>query len=834
MSLLAPWFAIAGLVAAAGPVLIHLLNRQRYRVVDWAAMDFLREAVFRNRRIMQLRDLLLLALRTACIILFGLAMARPYFSGTAGAVDPNQPVHAVVLLDNSLSMAYQKLDGDVLKDAKLKARELIEQLPRGSRISVLPTCGSAAGFSYTAYYTPEDALEAVEAIEVVDRAARGHETLDLALEACRRMPTMRAKRVVLITDQQFERWPVESLTDQLRQLGDQGVAGGVEVVDVIAPEVENAWISDFKLRDGVADLETPAVFVATVSYQGSFPRPNVELTLMIDGVTIAVQTVGLQPGQSREIEFPPYQFDVPVEAGKPTFAAAEVFINKGDNLPADDRRFAVVPVVATLPVVFVDQYGQGDEDPSRNLYGETFHLRRLLAPVTSEAIQDKQLIKIRHLRIDQLDRGALEDARLVVIAGVGNPQGTVQLLREYVQQGGNLVIAAGGEFNPADWTQEAWNNGLGILPAPLSPLVKGRLPEEARGDLETVQLDFDSLKDHDYFALEAASREELEDLYRLPYFFKMVEADVGPEVKQKMVATVAEQIEQHRRTLGEIHKKLAELDKRHPGDTSAEDRQQREQLQRQRAELEPDWLLWAAAAQAENGRRPVQDLAQQSKFSVLARYTNGLPYMVERRCGAGRVLLVTTGVFSSWNTVSLTNTVLVFDRILRGMLQDTLPGYNMDSQEQSVLPVTAAQRSAVFSLLGPEGSPQPLVVEAVGADRYGVTVKGLTRRGVYRVTATRTKSSAEEGLEAKLWEVPLAINGPADESDLVAREESELRQRAGRSGSLETAQTAPGLQRAGLQGTYFWKLLMVVVLVLLLLELLILAWPSLGGERTAS
>jgi hypothetical protein len=68
ITFLATSFAIAGLVAAAGPILIHLLNRQRFRVVEWAAMDFLRQAVRRNRRILRLRDLLLLALRTLCVL----------------------------------------------------------------------------------------------------------------------------------------------------------------------------------------------------------------------------------------------------------------------------------------------------------------------------------------------------------------------------------------------------------------------------------------------------------------------------------------------------------------------------------------------------------------------------------------------------------------------------------------------------------------------------------------------------------------------------------------------------------------------------------------------
>ena len=87
-------FALAGAVAAAGPVVIHLLNRRRFRVVSWAAMDFLREAVKRNRRILKLRDILLLILRTAAVLLFGLALARPYFASSgsgqaeSGPADP--------------------------------------------------------------------------------------------------------------------------------------------------------------------------------------------------------------------------------------------------------------------------------------------------------------------------------------------------------------------------------------------------------------------------------------------------------------------------------------------------------------------------------------------------------------------------------------------------------------------------------------------------------------------------------------------------------------------------------------------------------------------------
>ena len=68
---------LAGLTAVSIPIIIHLLNQRRYRVVKWAAMDFLRQALQQNRGILQLRDILLLTLRTAAILLFGFALARP-------------------------------------------------------------------------------------------------------------------------------------------------------------------------------------------------------------------------------------------------------------------------------------------------------------------------------------------------------------------------------------------------------------------------------------------------------------------------------------------------------------------------------------------------------------------------------------------------------------------------------------------------------------------------------------------------------------------------------------------------------------------------------------
>ena len=361
---LSAWhFALAGLCCAAGPVIIHLLNRRRFRVVQWAAMDFLREAIQRNRRILQLRDLILLVLRTAAVLLFGLALARPYLAVNQEKFDGTQPLHAVLVLDNSLSMGYQMLDGSLLDRAKSRAREFIDKLPKGSRVSVVPLCGSQHGYSPDPYETKEDALEALGKIEVVDRAASLQRAVNEARKACESAPDL-AKRIVLFGDQQRSNWS-DLESDMLRDLP------AIQVVSVAPDHWENSWISDLRLQDGLADVETPTTFIVEVQHRGPLPRKDVQVTLKIDGAEVASKTITLDPAEgARQVSFE-YQFNTyQLEPGRAVFVPVEASLAP-DSLPDDDVRFLAAPVVAALPVVFIDQFSAEEEDPIKHRLGET-------------------------------------------------------------------------------------------------------------------------------------------------------------------------------------------------------------------------------------------------------------------------------------------------------------------------------------------------------------------------------------------------------------------------------------------------------------------------------
>ena len=100
-----PGLFLAGAAAIAIPILIHLLNKRKFKIVDWAAMDFLLDADKKNRRRIRLENIILLLLRCLAVLLIGLLLARPFIptSATAGLINAAQ-FERIVLLDDSLSM----------------------------------------------------------------------------------------------------------------------------------------------------------------------------------------------------------------------------------------------------------------------------------------------------------------------------------------------------------------------------------------------------------------------------------------------------------------------------------------------------------------------------------------------------------------------------------------------------------------------------------------------------------------------------------------------------------------------------------------------------------
>lgn len=104
------------LLAAAIPVIIHLLLRMRKKEVKFGSLMFIQKIMRQNKKSLRLKEYLLLFLRTLIIILLVFAFARPTEDVTS---DGNFTEGAVVyILDDTLSMSATELGRTNFEKAK--------------------------------------------------------------------------------------------------------------------------------------------------------------------------------------------------------------------------------------------------------------------------------------------------------------------------------------------------------------------------------------------------------------------------------------------------------------------------------------------------------------------------------------------------------------------------------------------------------------------------------------------------------------------------------------------------------------------------------------------
>src|SRR5713101_1043727 len=121
-SFLNPGYLLAGAALISLPIIIHLINRMRFKRVRWAAMEFLLKSQKKNRRRLIIEQLILLALRCLLVLLAVLLVAR--YLGFSLEFQPKNTDH-VIVFDDSLSMTDHHRDEGEEKDCFKLGKDLI-------------------------------------------------------------------------------------------------------------------------------------------------------------------------------------------------------------------------------------------------------------------------------------------------------------------------------------------------------------------------------------------------------------------------------------------------------------------------------------------------------------------------------------------------------------------------------------------------------------------------------------------------------------------------------------------------------------------------------------
>lgn len=441
MAFLAPLFFL-GLATLAVPVLIHLTQREKKMVQQFPSLMFVRRIPYQTVRRRKIRDLALLCVRMAALLLIVLAFARPFLwrPNAATAIGPGAR-EVVVLLDQSYSMAY----GDRWDRAKAAARDAINRLGPSDRASIiLFSSGADIALRSTA---EKDRLVASFATALPTPAAtRFGPALKVAGSILAESPLPR-REAILISDFQRNGWRGEE--------GSRLPPGSTLTPVVIAGPADkaNATITAVSLaRSTFSDNERVTV-TASVANHTEAPLNGDSLTLEIAGRGIQTMPLTIPAEGSASIEFMPFTVSrnmrVDVRAAN-------------DALPTDNVFNFVVSPSAPVRIIVVDSGSK----PGANLY-----LTRALA------IGDMPKFDVVSRQPAALSDDDLRRASVVLLNDVDVNVALARRLQRFVQDGGGLFVAAGPR---ATWPQEA-----DLLPASLSQSIDRSHGESARvGALE--------------------------------------------------------------------------------------------------------------------------------------------------------------------------------------------------------------------------------------------------------------------------------------------------------------------------------------------------------------
>lgn len=458
LSFLNPLYLL-GALAAAVPIVIHLINRRRAPVHRFPAMAYLLGARKRRARQLKLRNVLLLALRVAALVLLAVALARPFLQADGATAEAAlDPAQAVIIVDTSMSMGLKGEADDRLAAARRAVLAAIDRLGPGPRLSVLTTEAVAE--------RPDGSVEPAKPLTLDQGSVRreiealrvGYGEADFKGAFRRAYARLSAspwgrREIILATDLARHGWePVSLLT-----LGQVDAGVGVRILDVGLAAPRNVAVVGVTPPAGPLAEGVTARIGARVANFGDEPVRGLLVQVEIDGRKVDQKFVDV-PARG-EVET---GFAVPLDqaAGAPDLHAGTVRVG-GDALPQDDAAWFTYESVGKLDVVVVDG------DPKRTLLAaESYYLVQALDP---ERDGQGALIVPRVLTLDELSRADLSRTRVVYVLNAATlPEGARRQLAGFVERGGGLVVAGGDQMDPALATRELYASGTRLLPGPLA------------------------------------------------------------------------------------------------------------------------------------------------------------------------------------------------------------------------------------------------------------------------------------------------------------------------------------------------------------------------------
>jgi hypothetical protein len=450
-----------GAAAFVVPLIIHILNRSRFRSIQWGAMHLLDSIVRVNYRRFRIEQLILLLVRCAIPAVLAFCLARPLLTGWRDLAG-EAPVSAVILLDTSYSMDASTGGGRHFDQAIQEAIAILENMSRGSEVSVIQTGGRPTPVFDQPVFDPLLMIERLRELQGGYGASQMPESLELAMATLSSMSHVR-RELIVISDFQSSDWPEKSdpFYKQIKKtVEDAEIQPVTSLIHVGSECFGNVSVDGIEVSSGAVGVGQDVLVRVRIENHGSSEYEKARVALLLDGVEDSVSQVDLDPQGTTQAVFT-CQFETPGSH----VITAELAVD--DPLSSDNRLSAAINVWNKIDVLLVD--GAPSAQP---LQGETDFLSVALTPFTLGRFRLTDLVLTKTIHPPLLKSDVLKGVRVVVLANVEKlePQQVIDL-NQYVRSGGSLLLFAGDKLDVNWYNESLFADNAGLLPAPFSSTV---------------------------------------------------------------------------------------------------------------------------------------------------------------------------------------------------------------------------------------------------------------------------------------------------------------------------------------------------------------------------
>jgi hypothetical protein len=477
MSPEAPLFLLAAL-AAAIPVILHMISRQRAKHVPFSTLRFLRTSVEKTRRRRRIQDLLLMLLRAAALVLIAIGLSEIRVTQLSALLGRGSASAVAIVLDNSASMALADKGRPRFETARGAVNQILQELGPDDQAALWLTGGPP--FDEQGHLdTSRDAL-----LRMFNQCSVSNERADLAMrieEARKALAASTApnKVIYVITDVPKHGWEGLGTGDGGLGTGDEGSGFRVQgsepgasspapaprslapsppspipivIVDCAREPEPNVAVQNVALESAVPVAGVPVK--ATVELFNAAPSPQQRLLeLYVDDQKKATSPVIAIPPEAKST----HAFQFSFERGG--LHRCEARLVGQDGSPLDDRWFFSMEVDQGIPVAIVT--------PKRHeipYLDDSFYVQQALMPARS----GNGAIRGTVFEAKDLATEKLQNYAVVYCVNLPAPEAdAAEKLRQYVAHGGHVFWICGENVQPDAYNAMNQQAQGQLLPAPL-------------------------------------------------------------------------------------------------------------------------------------------------------------------------------------------------------------------------------------------------------------------------------------------------------------------------------------------------------------------------------